>query len=68
MLRQASRLVPFEPEAAPDIRVSAEMIWICDGWLELSYGILMKPSAGISDLILPDGLLDGLQSGVSVDA
>ncbi len=63
MLRQASRLLSFEPDAFPGIRVSGEMIWNCDGWLELSYGILMTASGGISDLLLPSGLFDGLQSG-----
>ena len=63
MLRQASRLVSFEPQAFPGIRVSGELIWNSDGWLELSYGILMTASGGISDLVLPNGLFDGLQLG-----
>ena len=62
MLRQASRLVPFEQRCTQGIQVSAELIWTIDGWLELSYGILMQGGASISDLVLPIGLTDGLQT------
>ena len=41
MLRQASRLVPFEANCSRAIQLSAELIWRIDGWLELSYGVLM---------------------------
>ena len=61
MLRQASRLEPFEERPDQSIRVSAELIWNSDGWLELSYGILMTTQAGISDLRVPEGLNDGVQ-------
>ena len=62
MLRQASRLVPFEANCSGAIQLSAELIWRIDGWLELSYGVLMQGSSGITDLVVPDGLMDGHQS------
>ena len=62
MLRQASSLVAFEEQLPEGVRLSAELIWSSDGWLELSYGILMPGSGGISDLVLPEGLIDGEQS------
>ncbi len=62
MLRQASRLVAFETQVPQGVRLSAELIWSCDGWLELSYGILMPSSEGINDLVLPSGVADGEQS------
>lgn len=62
MLRQASSLVAFEEQLPEGVRLSAELIWSSDGWLELSYGILMPCSGGISDLVLPEGLIDGEQS------
>ena len=62
MLRQASSLVALDEQLPEGARLSAELIWSSDGWLELSYGILMPASGGISDLVLPDGLIDGEQS------
>lgn len=62
MLRQASRLVPFEGGLPSGLKVSAEMIWSRDGWLELSYGVLTTASSGLADLVTPDGLIDGLQT------
>ena len=62
MLRQASRLVPFEAGLPSSLQVSAEMIWTRDGWLELSYGVLATASSGLTDLVLPARLIDGLQT------
>ena len=62
MLRQASRLVPFEGGLPPGLKVSAEMIWSRDGWLELSYGVLATASSGLADLVIPGGLIDGRQT------
>ena len=62
MLRQASRLVPFEGGLPQGLKVSAEMIWSWDGWLELSYGVLATASSGLADLVIPDGLIDGQQA------
>lgn len=62
MLRQASRLLPFENDVPAGVLITAELIWNWDGWLELSYGILMPGPRGISDLVLPEPLLDGPQS------
>ncbi len=62
MLRQASRLVPFEGGLPSGLKVSAEMIWSRDGWLELSYGVLTTASSGLADLVTPDVLIDGLQT------
>ena len=62
MLRQASSLMAFEEQLPEGVRLSAELIWSSDGWLELSYGILMPGSGGINDLVLPEGLIDGEQS------
>ena len=49
MLRQASSLVALDEQLPEGARLSAELIWSSDGWLELSYGILMPASGGISD-------------------
>ena len=62
MLRQASSLVAFEKQLPEGVRLSAELIWSSDGWLELSYGILMPASGGIGNLVLPEGLIDGEQA------
>ena len=62
MLRQTSRLVPFESSRSAGIQLSAELIWMFDGWLELSYGILKRGTPGISDLVVQEGLIDGLQT------
>ena len=64
-LRQASRLVPFERAVLPGLHVTAELIWDHQGWLELSYGVLVSASAGLSSLRLPGGLVDGEQRGGS---
>ena len=61
-LRQASRLIPFESAVPAGLQVSAELIWNDRGWLELSYGVLAASSVGLSDLVLPSGLVDGGQS------
>ena len=63
MLRQASRLVPFERSVTGDLQITAELVWESDGWLELSYGLLAPASSGLSPLLLPQGLLDGAQHG-----
>ena len=63
MLRQACRLIPFEQSIPAGIRISAELVWKSEGWLELSYGVLGRATTGISGLQLPTGLNDGLQQG-----
>ena len=62
-LRQASRLLPFERDESSGLQVNAELIWDHRGWLELSYGVLEIASAGLSELVLPRGLVDGVQIG-----
>tara|TARA_B100002051_G_scaffold224909_1_gene220087 strand:- start:11241 stop:11825 length:585 start_codon:yes stop_codon:yes gene_type:complete len=62
MLRQVSRLVPFEPQSRSDLKLSAELIWSSNGSLELSYGILVTTTPGMPELVLPHGLIDGLQA------
>ena len=61
MLLQASRLVPFERSVAQGLQVSGELIWSRSGQLELSFGVLAAAASGLSDLILPPGLIDGPQ-------
>ena len=63
MLRQASRLDPFERALAGCFQITAELVWESDGWLELSYGLLAPASVGLSPLLLPQGLQDGAQHG-----
>ena len=63
MLRQASRLVPFERSLSAGFQITAELVWKSDGWLELSYGLLAMASSGLSSLQLPRGLQDGAQLG-----
>lgn len=63
MLRQASRLIPFEQSVPLDVQITAELVWKSDGWLELSYGVLALATAGITPLVLPEGLMDGPQHG-----
>ena len=67
MLRQASRLVPFERSVTDGLQITAELVWKSDGWLELSYGLLAQASSGLSPLLLPKGLLDGTQRGEQRD-
>ena len=62
MLRQASRLIPFERSISPGVQISAELVWRREGWLELSYGILARAAKGIDVLKLPVGLNDGPES------
>ena len=61
MLLQAIRLVPFERSVPRGLQVSGELIWSRNGQLELSFGVLAAAASGLSDLILPPGLIDGLQ-------
>ena len=63
MLRQASRLVPFERSVPAGFRITAELVWKSDGWLELSYGLLALASSGLSPLLLPKGVQNGAQHG-----
>ena len=62
-LRQVSSLIPFESAVPVGLRVSAELIWDYRGWLELSYSVLAASSVGLSELVLPSGLVDGEQVG-----
>ena len=59
MLRQACRLIPFERSISKKVQVSAELVWRRKGWLELSYGVLVRAAKGIDILKLPAGLNDG---------
>ena len=63
MLRQASRLVPFERSVPAGVQLTAELVWKSNGWLDLSYGVLALASTGLSPLLLPQPLLDGPQQG-----
>ena len=67
MLRQASRLVPFERSVPAGLQITAELVWKRDGWLELSYGVLALASTGLADLLLPKHLIDGPQQGQQRD-
>ena len=62
MLLQASRLVPFEPSVPQGLQVSGELIWNRDGQLELSFGVLAAAASGLSELVVPGGLIDGPQA------
>ena len=61
MLLQASRLVPFERSVPHGLQVSGELIWNRDGQLELSFGVLAAAVSSLSELVVPDGLIDGPQ-------
>ena len=61
MLRQASRLVPFERSVPAGLKVTAELIWSDGGLLELSFGVLSAAASGLADLTLPECLIDGHQ-------
>ncbi|MEB3246663.1 MAG: DOMON-like domain-containing protein [Synechococcus sp.] len=61
MLRQASRLVPFERSVPAGLKVTAELIWSDGGLLELSFGVLSAAASGLADLTLPERLNDGHQ-------
>ena len=63
MLRQASRLVPFERSVPAGVQLTAELVWKSNGWLDLSYGVLALASTGLSPLLLPQPLFDGPQQG-----
>ena len=67
MLRQACRLIPFERSISPKVQISAELVWRREGWLELSYGVLVRAAKGIDVLKLPAGLNDGPQQGQRTD-
>ena len=53
------RLVPFEASVPQDLQVHATVVWSGSGQLNLSYGLLSR--TGLGDLVLPRGLIDGLQ-------
>ena len=61
MLRQSSRLVPFEEPVQSELIISAELVWISDGWLDLSFGVLSMTGSGLAELTIPRGLVDGIQ-------
>ena len=67
MLSQACRLIPFERSIPAGVQISAELVWMREGWLELSYGVLARAAKGISALKLPTGLNDGPQLGQRKD-
>ena len=58
-LQQSVRLVPFEASVPQDLQVHATVVWSGSGQLNLSYGLLSR--TGLGDLVLPRGLIDGLQ-------
>ena len=60
------KLVPFESAVPQDLQVHATLVWSGSGQLKLSYGVLSRH--GLSDLVLPRGLIDGVQpNGVRRD-